>query len=221
MQHRMGRRPLIFIHMTNTQLVPILSFGTLLLDHEWRDQGDFREKDFHERLYLDDDASLLLAQSTGFQSGCIGVVHNLLRGEAQNRSALGVALVHEMKFDVNTRQVVQNAAGHLCELGYGLPDCRVWRFWDDSQPVQVEDVPVKTLTLARAGKAMIVLSSFGPAGEVTFKVNQAMLGLSGSIAAVNAETGDVLAQPEPGAFRLVLPRHDFRLVRLEPSATPK
>jgi hypothetical protein len=198
----------------------MLSFGTLLLDHEWRDQGDFRAKDFHERLYLDDDASLLLAQSTGFQSGCIGVVHNLLHGEAQIRSGLGVSLVHEMKFSVNTEPVARNAAEHLGELGYGLPDCRVWRFWDDPQPVQVQGVPVRTLTLARAGKAMIVITSFGLAGEVTFKVTQEMLGLSGRVAAVNAETGEVLAESEPGTFRLALPRHDFRLVRLEPPATP-
>jgi hypothetical protein len=117
--------------------------------------------------------------------------------------------------------VVQNAAGHLCELGYGLPDCRVWRFWDDPQPVQVEGVPAKTLTLARAGKAMIVISSFGPAGEVTFKVNPQMLGLGEDVVAVNAETSEPLAQPGPGSFRLILPRHDFRLIRLTPPATGK
>lgn len=222
MQHRMGRRPLIFIHMTNTQLVPMLSFGTLLLDHEWRDQGDFREKDFHERLYLDDDASLLLAQSTGFQSGCLGIIHDLFVGQPHlRRSPLGVALTHEMRFAASGDADGARVGEILCRFGYGLADCRVWRYWDDPQPVQVQGVPVKTLTLARAGKAMIILSSFGPAGEVTFRVNQEMLGLSGLIAAVNAETGDVLAQPEPGAFRLALPRHDFRLVRLEPPATPK
>ena len=82
MHHQLGRRPLSFLHMTNTNIVPMLSFGTLLLDHEWRDQGDYAAKDFHERLNLDDDASLLLAQSTGFQSGCIGVIHDLLRAGA-------------------------------------------------------------------------------------------------------------------------------------------
>lgn len=70
--------------------------------------------------------------------------------------------------------------------GYGLPDCRVWRFWDDPQPIQVEGVPVKALTLARAGKAMIVLTSFGPAGEVTIKINRQMLGLGEDVVAVNA-----------------------------------
>ena len=221
MQYQMGRRPLIFIHMTNANIVPILSFGTLLLDHEWRDRGDFQEKDFHERLYLDDDASLLLAQSTGFQSGCIGVVHNLLRGETQVRSALGVALVHEMKLSVNTETLVRNTARHLCELGYGLHDCRVWRYWDDPKPIKVDGVPVKTLTLSRAGKAMIIMSNFGPAGEVKFNIDRMMLRLSGASVAVNAETGKQLTQFGRDSFTLTVPRHDFRLVRIEPQSVKK
>jgi hypothetical protein len=219
MQYQMGRRPLIFIHMTNANIVPILSFGTLLLDHEWRDRGDFQEKDFHDRLYLDDDASLLLAQSTGFQSGCIGVVHNLLRGETQVRSALGVALIHEIKLSVNTETLVRNTARHLCDLGYGLPDCRVWRYWDDPKPITIDGAPVKTLTLARADKAMIVMSNFGPAGEVRFEIDRTMLGLSGDIVAVNAEMGKQLAQSGRDSFRLTVPRHDFRLVRIAPASS--
>ena len=93
MQQQMGRRPMVFLHMTNANIVPMLSFGTLLLDHEWRDQGDFHDKDFQERLALDDDASLLLAESTGLQSGCLGIVHNLFHNDARlMRNALGVAL---------------------------------------------------------------------------------------------------------------------------------
>ncbi len=44
MQHQMGRRPLVFLHMTNTNIVPMLSFGTMIFDHEWRDQGDFQTR---------------------------------------------------------------------------------------------------------------------------------------------------------------------------------
>lgn len=221
MQYQMGRRPLIFIHMTNANIVPILSFGTLLLDHEWRDRGDFQEKDFHERLYLDNDDSLLLAQSTGLQSGCIGIVHNLLRGETQIRSALGVALVHEMKLSVNTERLIQNTTRHLCELGYGLSDCRIWRYWDDPQPIQVTGVPVKTLTLTRAGRALIVVSSFGSSGKVKLNLERKMLALAGDIVAVNAETGEHLAQAGPASFELNIPRHDFRLVRIEPQSVHK
>jgi len=212
MQHQMGRRPQVFLHMTNTNIVPMLSFGTLLLDHEWRDQGDFRDKDFQERLYLDDDASLLLAQSTGLQSGCVSVVHNLLRGEQSVRGAFGVALVHEMKLDVNTSRLAQEVGGKLNDFGYGLGDCRVWRYWDAPQPVRATGPAVKTLTLARGGRAIIVVSSFGPAGELRLGLDRKMLGLANELVAVNAETGERLAQPAPGEFTLTVPRHDFRLV---------
>jgi hypothetical protein len=215
MQHRMGRRPMIFLHMTNTNIVPMLSFGTLLLDHEWRDRGDFREKDLQERLYLDDDASLLLAQSAGFQSGCVGVIHNLLRGEQHVRGAFGVALVHEMKLSVNTSRVTQEVGGMLSDFGYGLEDCRVWRYWDKPPPTQVAGVRVKTLTLVRAKRAMVVLTSFGPAGEVRLDLDREMLGLSSELVARNAETGERLEQPAPGSFALTLPRHDFRLILVE------
>jgi len=216
MQHRMGRRPLIFLHMTNTNIVPMLSFGTMLLDHEWRDRGDFRKKDFQERLYLDDDASVLLAQSTGLQSGCVGVIHNLLRDKQHVRGAFGVALVHEMKLDINTLRLTQDVGGKLNDFGYGLPDCRVWRYWDKPAPTRTAGAPVKTLTLARAGKAMVVVSSFGPAGTVRLNLDRKMLGLTGKVVAVNAETGKRLAQEESGSFTVSIPRHDFRLVLVGP-----
>jgi hypothetical protein len=38
---------------------------------------------------------------------------------------------------------------------------------------------------------------------------------------VNVETGERLKQPEPGAFTLTVPRHDFRVVRIEPAAVGK
>ncbi len=170
MHHQLGRRPLSFLHMTNTNIVPMLSFGTLLLDHEWRDQGDYAAKDFHERLNLDDDASLLLAQSTGFQSGCIGVIHDLLRGPERDRllrSGLGVALTHEMKFPLYWEPLGRTTAEHLSNFGYGLPDCRVFRYWDESPPVKTSGAAAKTLALSRNGQALIVVASYGPAGDVT------------------------------------------------------
>jgi len=220
MQHQMGRRPLIFIHMTNTNIVPILSFGTMLLDHEWRERGNFQTKDFHERLDLDEDASLLLAQSTGLQSGCLGIIHDLFIGQPHlRRSPLGVALTHEMRFAASGDADGARVGEHLCRFGYGLADCRVWRYWDDPQPIQVTGVPVKTLTLARADKAMIIMSNFGPAGEVKFNIDRTMLGLSGDIVAVNAETGKQLAQSDRDSFTLTVPRHDFRLVRIAPASS--
>jgi hypothetical protein len=222
MEHQMGRRPVVFLHMTNANLVPMLSFGTLLLDHEWRDQGDWHDKDFQERLSLDEDASLLLAQSTGLQSGCLGVVHNLFHGDLRlTRSALGVALTHEMRMGVDGGSVGQRVGELLCDFGYGLPDCRVWRYWDGPLPLQTTGVPVKTLTLARQGKAMLVVASYGPAGDVVLELDKKSLALSDNVIAADAETGGELQRLGPGRFKLALPRHDFRLILVEQRSPQK
>ncbi|MDY0170327.1 MAG: DUF6067 family protein [Thermoguttaceae bacterium] len=219
MHHQAGRRPLTFIHMTNTNIVPMLSFGTMLLDHEWRDQGDYAAKDFHERLNLDDDTSLLLAQSTGFQSGCIGVIHDLLRGPERDRfvrSGLGVALTHEMKFPLYWEPLGKTIAEHLSNFGYGLPDCRVFRYWDEPSPVKTDGAAAKTLALSRGGEALIVVAGYGPAGDVTLSLDPARLGLSGELSAVNLETGLPIEQSGHGQFKLPLGRHGFCLVRVFP-----
>ena len=213
MQHQMGRRPMVFIHMTNTNIVPMLSFGTMLLDHEWRDQGDFRNKDFQERLDLDEDSSLLLAQSTGLHSGCLGIVHNLFYHDSRlERTALGVALTHEMRLGVDGGSVCRSRAELLCNFGYGLPDCRVWRYWDDLPPLRVTGVPAKTLALARQGRAMVVVTSYGPAGDVLLELDAKMMELPDQAVAVDAETGEELQRLTPTQFKLALPRHDFRII---------
>jgi hypothetical protein len=222
MEYQMGRRPLVFLHMTNVNIVPMLSFGTMILDHEWRDQGTFHNKDFHERLYLEEDVSILLAQSTGLQSGCLSVLHNLFHGDERiNRSALGVALAHEMKLGLNQERIGQRIAEQLASFGYGLPDCRVWRYWDDSPPLRTTGAPVKALTLVRGGKAMVVLASFGPAGDVELDLDLKRLGLSEDVRAVNVETGERLEKLGPGRFKLTVPRHDFRPLQIQAADPPE
>jgi hypothetical protein len=213
MQHQLGRRPMVFLHMTNANIVPMLSFGTMILDHEWRDQGEHRSQDCQERLYLDDDTSLLLAQSTGLQSGCLGVFHNLLHHDPRlSRTALGVALVHEMRLDVNGGGLIEKIGEILSDFGYGLPDCRVWRYWDDAVPLTTSGVPVKALVLSRQGRAMLLVDSYSPDGDVVLRLDWKALGLPPDAVAVNAETGEEIARLDAGRFKLALPRHDFRLI---------
>lgn len=215
MQHQMGRRPMIFIHMTNANIVPMLSHGTLLLDHEWRDQGGYHDKDFQERLDLDEDASLLLAQSTGLQSGCLGIVHNLFHGDERlNRSALGVALTHEMKLALYHEPLGRRIRDRMLEFGYGRPDCQVWRYWDNSLPVKIEGAEAKALALARGGRVMLVVASYGPGGDVRIELDRKLLPIPGEASAVDSETGKPLQRLAPLRFQFHLPRHDFRLVRI-------
>ena len=125
-----------------------------------------------------------------------------------------MSLTHEIKCGLWYGKLHERTTALLANFGYGLTDCRVWRYWDDAQPIRATGAPVKTLVLARAGQALLVVASYGPGGDVQISLDQAALGLADDAVAVNAETGERLEQVAPGQFKLFLPRHDFRIIRV-------
>jgi hypothetical protein len=165
MMHVMGKRPLTYIHMTNVNMVPMLSFGTVNLDWEWRDQGKFGRMDLQDRMDLD----LILAQSLGLQAGnvSVGITGNILKGgggvsvEWLNRTAMAVCIPHEIKVYQGTKEVtfVQE---QMATFGYGQPKCKVFRYWEDGFPLKTEGANMRALVLARDGKALIALGNYGP-----------------------------------------------------------
>ena len=170
MMHVMGKRPLIYIHMTNVNLVPMLSFGTLHLDWEWRDQGHWASKDLQDRLGADTDTGLILAQSLGLQSGNISIGIDRfeppkgsgITREWLFRTVMAVCFPHEIKVyqGPNTVSFVQE---QLAKFGYGQPDCKVYRYWEDGFPLETEGANMHALVLARGGQALIAMGNHGPA----------------------------------------------------------
>ena len=127
-----------------------------------------------------------------------------------------MALTHEMRMGVDGDPASRRACELLCNFGYGLPDCRVWRYWDDRLPLRTKGAAVKTLILARQGKAMAVVASYGPGGEVVLDLDRRSLGLPDNVVARDAETDEEISRLEAGRFKLTIARHDFRLILFEP-----
>jgi|694.fasta_scaffold07573_8 hypothetical protein len=166
MMHVMGKRPLTYIHMTNVNIVPMLSFGTINLDWEWRDQGPLGSMDLQDRIGLDE----ILAHHLGLQAGnvSVGITGNILKGPKEvrewlHRTGMAVCFPHEIRMHHGTPEVafVQTA---LTRFGYGLPDCKVFRYWDEGFPLRTEGAEMRGLVLARNGRAMIALGNYGAAG---------------------------------------------------------
>jgi hypothetical protein len=213
MLHEMGRKPLIVAHMTNADILPILSLATFSLDFE----DKYGVTDFQDRFSND----FILAESIGLQGGLVpaglgGMITNDVR-ELQriSRTFFGVALVHEIKpwgyFDSDE---LHRANMPLYAFGYGLEDCEVWRYWDAGQPVRVEGGNTKALVLARAGKALVIVTDFGGGGQFRMTVNARKLRLKPRFTAQDAQTGDPIhVQNSSVAFSLA--RHDFRMILLE------
>jgi len=222
MMHRMGLRPLEWIHMTNVTIVPMLSFAALNYDWEWRDQGKFALMDLQDRLGADKDTDLILAMSTGLQCGNISVAcsrFNPPKGsgvtrEWLHRTVMAVCLVHEIKIFEGTRDVVR-AQNRMAEFGYGLPDCKVYRYWEEPHPIATKGAAVKTLVLQRGKRALIVVGSFGEGGDCTLKPDLKALGLPKTAKAVNAEKEQQLQSVEPGTFVLPIKKHDVAFVLVE------
>jgi len=166
MMHVMGKRPLTYIHMTNVNIVPMLSFGTLNLDWEWRDQGAMGARDLQDRIRLDE----ILAHHLGLQSGniSIGMTGNIIKGPKEvrewlHRTGMAMTIPHEIR----TYQATDEAAfvqSQMARFGYGTPDCRVFRYWEEGFPLRTEGAEMRALVMARDGKAMIALGNFGPEG---------------------------------------------------------
>jgi hypothetical protein len=239
MMHVMGKRPMTYIHMTNVNIVPMLSFGTANLDWEWRDQGEMGSMDLQDRIGLDE----ILAHNLGLQAGnlSVGITGNILKGggisrEWLHRTGMAVCFPHEIRMHQGDNSVsfVQT---ELARFGYGMPDCRVFRYWEDGFPLRTQGAELRALVLARGGKSLIALGNYGPAKAETYTVRLRLdlkaLGLSESVRAHDVEikagrdkathpkaTG-MPAQPAelrrlaPGVFELTIPHHDFALIAVE------
>ncbi|MCY3018795.1 MAG: DUF6067 family protein [Planctomycetota bacterium] len=222
MQHQMSMRPLAWIHMTNCNVVPALSFGTLLFEWEWRDQGEFAKRDFQDRLDVDSDTSLILAESTGLQSGNLTVSLDLFRpppgsGVSREwlvRTGLAVCVPHEIKLPASDA-VHQKVIGLLDAMGYGRPECKVYRYWDADKEVATSGTNVKTLTLSRPGKVLVFVGSYGYGGECQIALDLSKLGLSTEAKATNGETGKPVQRLSPGRFMFPIQKHDFQIILVD------
>jgi len=199
MMHQMGKPPMIWMHMTNFNVVPILSFATVNYDWEWRDLGPWAVRDAQDRLGKTADSAidLIHIMSTGIHSGNVSVACDRFANAKYKgvtatkewlvRTAMATALPHEIKLSSNTRTLAYGVVPMMHQFGYGKPHCRVYRYWDENYPVTTSGAPVKTLTLHNRGRLLIVVGSFGEGGPVQIKLDRSALGLSSDLSAVDAE----------------------------------
>lgn len=166
MMHARGKRPLSWIHMTNANVVPLLSFGTVNLDWEWRDLGKQAGVDIQDRLGIDRDPALVLVQSTGLQTGNVPVAIDRFHAKGkeaiawQMRTGLAVCLPHEIR-QKDGGPAAAFAQATLDDFGYGLPGCKVFRYWEEGHPLEATGARIRGLVLAREGKALLAIGNYG------------------------------------------------------------
>lgn len=192
-------RPLMMVHMTNTHILPYLVWNECNLDLEWGDERPLQAQWSPE---------LLRVQSIGRQSG------NLPLAMPTARNGMLVMLIHEA--GMFTALPSPEFVELLADWHYGLPDCRVFNYWDTGAPVEVNDSRVKWLLLEHGGRLLLLVCTWNPdEAEVVLTLDTRLLGVAVSQATdvlnpdspVQLKNGHVLATRLPG--------YGVRVLRIE------
>jgi hypothetical protein len=207
----LDKRPLLIAHMTNTNLIPYMSFATMTLDLE----AKFGGSDFQERFSED----WLLSETIGTQTGCVPQILVKITGNERDfvtRTFLAVTLAYDLP-------IVMNAGGltgtfystwaKLRNFGYGSDKVEVFACWNKNNPLKTLTPGVRsTLYLDKANrKAIVIISDFGSGGKAVLDIGG--IGFTPE-KTLNFETGKpVMLQGTK--LETTLKKHDFKIFLLK------
>lgn len=209
------RLPLITLsHITNAMIVPVHSFGNCNMDWEWR----YGYEDFQDRFSPD----LTVAETIGRQVGAWGTIlsggmydRKNPRFEWSPRTRLAVCLVNEIQsFDYGP-ELDYEIYKKLYEFAYGLPDCKVYNYWEKPHPVSVKGLDARTLVISRDGRAIVVVTDYGAGGQGVLRVDLKTLALIPDCKARDIETDEPVQKARADAFTFALKKHDFKILLIE------
>jgi hypothetical protein len=191
--------PLAFAqHITNTLLLPWSTWNNINLDIEWDWFPDTTDPaQGRKRLNLPFPPDLLLAETTGRQTGSMGNSHFGILGNPNQaasfpptytRSEWGMRAVHEI--GVRSNNIFERA---LWRFGYGTDRTTVTNYWSDDPPVAVTDPDNnKWLLVTRESDQalLLVVQTWNKAGtDVTVTLDPSRLGFHPAAKAWDVETG--------------------------------
>lgn len=198
-------RPVLTLHMTNTNLVPVLAFGTISLDLE----AKYGSSDFQDRF----TEGYLQSCTLGLQSGTIPEILVQITGknrEFVTRSFLAVTLAYELPFVMNAGGLTNTWSRvwrNLYEWGYSTPAVKVYPCFDP-RTLRTDNPRWRVTALCKGKEIIAAVSSFGETAEGS-------LDLSGMrvLRALEWENGTELSVRN-GRISLKLNKHDFKLIHI-------
>jgi len=188
------------LHMTNTLLLPVHTWGTANLDHELSSEKPFAP-------------DWLRTETTGRQVGSYGLSLYAVAGDrnpltkdlpepARDRIEFGMRVVHEV-------QCTSPLMHLLTDFGYGTDAAQVINYWSEQPGLSVSNPSVKWIALRRPadGRLLVVLASWSEqAGEVRLGLGEPLVAAGRKPAGVaDAETGEALPVEGDGSVLVALP----------------
>jgi hypothetical protein len=208
--------PLEFtLHMTNTLLLPVHTWGTVNLDHELDTDTPFSPEWLQtETVGLQvGNMPLTLYNITGKQKSLEG-----MSAEAKALTEWAMRAVHEVGHRQGAHEKI------LRQFGYGLPNVAVHNYWAERPALTITPAEVKWLALADATKkqALVVLASWSAEPvQVVATLDAARLGFAPNGALTDVMTDEPAGQLRDGRIEISLPKFGVKVLRIETRAASR
>ncbi len=209
----LDNRPLLITHMTNTNIVPCMSFSTISLDLE----AKFGPADFQDRF----SEGWLLSTTIGTQTGCAPEVLVQVTGnekEFVTRTFLAVTLAYDLPIVLDAGGLTptfKKTWELIRDFGYGSTEVSVYPCWDSNSPLKILTSDTRGVLYLNPQKheAIIVVSDFGKGGKAIVDISG--LGFTPKTAS-DLETGKSI-EVNGVKVELELRKHDFKILILKES----
>ena len=199
-------RPIFYLHMTNTNLIPFMSLGGVTLDCE----ANYGSSDFQERFSED----WLQISAIGIQTGSIPEVLIQITGDKKNwttRTFLATTLAYDIASIMNAggiTNVYYKVWNKLKSYGYGTDKVKVYPCYAPSGKVKTSaDVRITEYQNVDGSKVVCV-SSFGYAGNVKLEFAENFS------KAEDFENGKAIVCADGKTVEFNLKKHDFKIIKL-------
>lgn len=204
-------RPLFCAHMTNTNIIPFMSFASMTLDWE----AHYGSTDFQTRF----SGGYVLSQSLGTQTGCIPSVLIKITGDEQervSRTFVATLLAYDLPLIFSqggfSTALLLKLNTIMLKFGYGLDNVEVYPSWKAQDFVKVNSKDAKLSLFKKDSSAMISVSDFGGKDSIV-ELDITALNL-GKVKAVNIETNEIIPVEE-NRIKLNIPKYDYRVLLIE------
>ncbi|MBE6371608.1 MAG: hypothetical protein E7055_05995 [Lentisphaerae bacterium] len=207
--HEQNRPVLTMTHMTDTALMPVLSFAYTQYCWEFgQDARFYQERTTRESIQTVD---------TGRQAGTISFGLIMLgRCTAEEkrrieRSAIGVALTHDIKL-YSYVPLYRKLLQILFDFGYGEPEVPVHVYYQENYPLKITGIDSSSLAVSK-GKNLLLLICDWKDGGTAKVVPDPSLGLGTIVSAIDLETGEKMAVGN-NAVEIPVRKYDFRILKI-------
>ena len=206
-----GREPFVWVHMTNANLIPMLSFAQANLGWEWK----YSSQDYQDKF----TAGYMRAMNTGRQTGNLSILLGGTTGikdEAENirvtRTGLAMALPHQTFFYARVHSRTAIKVRDIIREFLQDREAEEWPYWSDDPVVKAPNqLPVTTY---RTGdRLLLIIGNMGEADDFSLELDLARLKAAGIVRATNLETKEPAASEE-GSIGISMKRRDLALLEV-------